>query len=238
MDLVRDLVGLGRAARSQAKIKVRQPLQKILVDGKYEDLISDLVPLIDEELNIKEVVFENNLRDFMNFSLKPDFKTAGPVLGSKIKALGKALAELDAAEIVPKLEAGESIELVLDGDPTTVSKDYVMITIAAKEGFTVEMENNLFVILDTTLTEELIGEGLAREFISKVQQMRKGSGFEVADNINIYFDGDDEISKAIDTHKDYIMQETLAVVIERVQDESIERQNLNDHDTGLRVERI
>ncbi|MBU5677259.1 isoleucine--tRNA ligase [Alkaliphilus sp. MSJ-5] len=238
MDLVRDLVGLGRAARAQAKIKVRQPLQKILVDGKYEDLISDLVPLIEEELNIKEVIFEKNLRDFMNFSLKPDFKTAGPVLGSKIKSLGKALAQLEASEVVPKLEAGENIELDLDGDITTITKDYVMITIAAKEGFTVEMANNLFVILDTTLTEELINEGLAREFISKVQQMRKSSGFEVADNINIYFDGNDEVAKAVEIHKDYIMQETLAVTVERVKDDSLEKQNLNDHDTGIKVEKI
>lgn len=238
MDLVRDLVGLGRAARAQAKIKVRQPLQKILVDGKYEDLISDLVPLIEEELNIKEVVFEKNLKDFMNFSLKPDFKTAGPILGSKIKSLGKALGQLEASEVVPKLEAGENIELELDGDITTITKDYVMITIAAKEGFTVEMANNLFVILDTTLTEELINEGLAREFISKVQQMRKSSGFEVADNINIYFDSNEEVAKALEIHKDYIMQETLAVTIERVKDDSLEKQNLNDHDTGIRVEKI
>lgn len=238
MDLVRDLVGLGRAARAQAKIKVRQPLQKILVDGKYEDLISDLVPLIEEELNIKEVVFEKNLKDFMNFSLKPDFKTAGPILGSKIKSLGKALGQLEASEVVPKLEAGENIELELDGDVTTITKDYVMITIAAKEGFTVEMANNLFVILDTTLTEELINEGLAREFISKVQQMRKSSGFEVADNINIYFDGNEEVAKALEIHKDYIMQETLAVTVERVKDDSLEKQNLNDHDTGIRVEKI
>ncbi|QUH20009.1 isoleucine--tRNA ligase [Alkaliphilus sp. B6464] len=238
MDLVRDLVGLGRAARAQAKIKVRQPLQKILVDGKYEDLISDLVPLIEEELNIKEVIFEKNLRDFMNFSLKPDFKTAGPVLGSKIKSLGKALAQLEASEVVPKLEAGGNIELDLDGDITTITKDYVMITIAAKEGFTVEMANNLFVILDTTLTEELINEGLAREFISKVQQMRKSSGFEVADNINIYFDGNDEVAKAVEIHKDYIMQETLAITVERVKDDSLEKQNLNDHDTGIKVEKI
>lgn len=238
MDLVRDLVGLGRAARSQAKIKVRQPLQKILVDGKYESLISDLVPLIEEELNIKEVIFENNLRDFMNFSLKPDFKTAGPVLGSKIKSLGKALAQLDASEVVPKLESGEVIELELDGEMTTITKEYVMITIEAKEGFTVEMQNNLFVILDTTLNEDLINEGLAREFVSKVQQMRKNSGFEVADNINIYFDGDDEIAKAVDSFKDYIMQETLAVKVERVNDDSLEKQNLNDHDTGMKVERV
>lgn len=238
MDLVRDLVGLGRAAREKEKIKVRQPLQKILVDGKYESLISDLASLIQEELNIKEVVFEKNLRDFMNFNLKPDFKKAGPLLGGKVKLLGKALAQLDASEVVPKLEAGESIEIDLDGEKTTINKDYVMVTISAKEGFTVEMANNLFVILDTTLNQDLINEGLAREFVSKVQQLRKNSGFEVADNINIYFNSDDEIAKAVDIHKDYIMQETLAQKVERVNDDSLEKQNLNDHDTGIKVEKI
>jgi isoleucyl-tRNA synthetase len=238
MDLVRDLVVLCRAARDQAQIKVRQPLQKILTNGKYEDLISDLVPLIKEELNIKEIVFVEDPKEYMNYSLKPDFKVAGPILGSKIKALSKALAQLDASEVVPKLEAGESIELELNGEMTEIIRDYVMITISAKEGFTVQMESNLFVILDTTLTDELIDEGLAREFVSKVQQMRKNAGFEVADNINIYFDGDDDVARAVDTHRDYIMQETLALVINDVKDANFEKQNLNDHDTGIRVERV
>lgn len=238
MDLIRDLVGLGRAARAKEKIKVRQPIQKVLIDGKYEALIADLIPLMQDELNVKEVVFEKDLNTFMNFSLKPNFKVAGPVLGSKIKSLGKALSELDAAEVAPKLEAGESIFLELDGEMTEIVKDYVQITISAKEGFTVEMANNLFVILDTTLTQELIDEGYAREFISKVQQMRKNNDYEMMDHIRIYFDGDDEISHAVEIHKDYIMHETLAVSIERVSDPTLEKQNLNDHDTGIRIERV
>ena len=238
MDLVRDLVGLGRAARAQSKIKVRQPLQKILIDGKYEELISDLVPLIQEELNIKEVYFEKDLKDFMDFSLKPNFKVAGSILGSKIKLLGNALNQLDASEVVPKLEAGETIEVELDGEKIQVQKDYVMISISAKEGFMVEMENNLFVILDTTLTEDLVNEGFAREFVSKVQQMRKSSGFEVTDQIKIDFNGDEEVTKAVNEYKDYIMQETLAVAIDSVQDAQLEQQNLNDHMTGIKVEKI
>ncbi|WP_026478859.1 isoleucine--tRNA ligase [Alkaliphilus transvaalensis] len=238
MDLVRNLVGLGRAARAQAKIKVRQPLQKILVDGKYETLINDLVPLMMEELNIKEVVFEKNLKDYMNFNLKPNFKVAGSILGPKIKLLGKVLAQLDAAEVTAKLEAGETITVELDGEQVEIQKDYVLITIAAKEGFTVETENNLFVILDTTLTQDLLDEGFAREFISKVQQMRKNSNFEVTDQIKVYFNGDEEISNAIAAFKDYIMQETLAVSIETVSDAGLEKQNLNDHETGIKVERI
>ncbi|MBB6216185.1 isoleucyl-tRNA synthetase [Anaerosolibacter carboniphilus] len=238
MDLIRDLVGLGRAARAKEKIKVRQPIQKVLIDGKYEALISDLIPLMEEELNVKEVIFEKDLSKFMNFSLKPNFKVAGSILGSKIKALGPALAALDAASVVPKLEAGESISVNLEGEATEIVKDYVLTSISAKEGFTVEMANNLFVILDTTLTQELIDEGYARELISKVQQMRKNNDYEMMDNIRIYYDGDDEIDNAVEIHREYIMHETLAVSIERVNDPSLEKQNLNDHDTGIKVEKV
>ncbi len=238
MDLVRDLVGLGRAARAQAKIKVRQPLQKILVDGKFEALISDLVPLMQEELNIKEVVFEKDLKEYMNFNLKPNFRAAGSILGSKIKAFGQVLSQLDAAEVAAKLEAGETLSLELEGEAVEILKDYVQITIASKEGFTVETENNLFVILDTHLTQELVDEGYAREFISKVQQMRKNNDYEVADQIKIYYEGDDEVTKAFKFHEEYIKQETLAVSIERLEGAGLEVQNINDHDTGIKIERL
>lgn len=238
MDLVRDLVGLGRAARESVKIKVRQPIHEVLIDGKHEAEIADLVPLIKEELNVKEVVFAKNLSEYMNFSLKPNFRVAGPILGPKIKDYGKVLSELDGSVAAPKLENGESVIVNLGGEDFEVTKDLVTITITAKEGFTVAMENNHFVILDTTLTEELINEGYAREFISKVQQMRKNNGYEMMDNIKIYYDGDDEIAKAVNVYEDYIKKETLAVNIERVQDNSYEKHNLNDHEAGLKLEKI
>jgi isoleucyl-tRNA synthetase len=238
MDLVRDLVGLGRGAREQVRIKVRQPIQKVMIDGKYEELISYVIPLIQEELNVKEVVFAKNLNDYMNFTLKPNFKTAGPVLGAKMKLMAPALNKLDAAVYAPKLEAGETITIDLDGEPWEINKEYVMITIAAKEGFTVAMENNLFIIIDTTLSKELIDEGYAREFISKVQQMRKNANFEMMDKISISFTGDDEIADAVQMHKDYIMQETLAEKVERVTGAELEKQDLNGHETGMKVEKI
>ncbi|MBU5439110.1 isoleucine--tRNA ligase [Tissierella sp. MSJ-40] len=238
MDLVRDLVGLGRASRETVKIKVRQPLKEVLLDGKYEDKIKDLVPLIMEELNVKEVVFEKDLSQFMNYSLKPNFKVAGPVLGSKIKAFGKALNELNAHDTVTKLESGEKLVLNLDGEDIEIEKDYVMVTISSKEGFDVAMENNLFVILDTTLTPDLINEGYAREFISKVQQMRKNNGYEVLDNIKIFYDGSDEIKEAVEEFDEFIKVETLAKSIERVTDDSLEKQDLNGQMTGIRLERV
>lgn len=238
MDLVRDLVTLGRAAREQVKIKVRQPIGQILVEGKYEGLIADLIPLIQEELNVKEVVFAQNLSDFMDFSLKLNFKTAGPVFGAKIKALGKALAELDASACAPTLEAGGTVAVGVDGEQLTINKEYVVVSISAKEGFTVSMENNLFVIIDTTLTRDLIDEGLARELVSKVQQMRKTNNYEMMDRIRIMYRGDDEITQAFTKYQEYIKQETLADTLEAGDSGDLTEVNLNDHLTGVRVERI
>ena len=113
-----------------------------------------------------------------------------------------------------------------------------MVNISSKEGFNVIMENNLFVILDTTLTPELINEGYAREFVSKIQQMRKSNGYEVLDNINIFYDGSDEIASAIDEYEDFIKSETLALAIEKVSEEELEEQDLNGQMTGIRLERI
>ncbi|MSU00903.1 isoleucine--tRNA ligase [Tissierella sp. DSM 105185] len=237
MDLVRDLVGLGRASRESVRIKVRQPLKEVVIDGKYEEQIKDLVPLIMEELNVKEVVFERDLSQFMNYSLKPNFKVAGSILGKKIKSFGKALGELNAHETVEKLESGEKLVLNLDGEDVEIEKDYVLVTISSKEGFDVAMENNLFVILDTTLTPDLVNEGYAREFVSKIQQMRKNNGYEVLDNINIFYDGSDEIKAAIDEYKEFIKSETLAKSIERVSEEDLEKQDLNGQMTGIRLEK-
>jgi len=238
MDLVRELVRLGRASREAVKIKVRQPLREVLIDGKYEDKIKELVPLIKEELNVKEVVFEKDLGQFMNYSLKPNFKVVGPILGSKVKSFAKALNELDSHEVVKKLEEDGKIIMNLDGEDVEIVKDYITVTISAKEGFDVAMENNLFVILDTTLTKDLLNEGYAREFISKVQQMRKANGYDVLDNINIYYDGDEEIKEAVELFEDYIKAETLAVSITRVKDDSFEKQDLNGHMTGIKLEKI
>lgn len=233
MDLARSLVGLGRSAREQVRIKVRQPLNKILVAGKYQGLLRGLVPLIEEELNVKGVEFVADLSKFMEYKLKPNFPVAGPALGAKIKELGGALAKLDAAEASAKLEGGEDLSLILGGEDTAIAKDMVEITIAAKEGFTAAMENNIFVILDTTLTQELKDEGLAREFVSKVQQLRKAKDYQVTDKVHIVYDGDDEVARAVEAFADYISKETLALSIQRVEDSQLERQDLNEHMTGL-----
>ncbi len=176
MDLVRELVRLGRSARESVKIKVRQPIQKVLVDGHYETLISDLVPLVQEELNVKEVEFAKSLNEYMNFGLKPNFKVLGPVLGKNMGLFGKALGGLDANTVAPKLDAGETVAIELsNGDTFEATSEHIQVSIDSKEGFTVGVENNVFIILDTTLNEALINEGmhvsLYLEFNSNVKQV-------------------------------------------------------------------
>ena len=236
MDLVRTLVTLGRGTREKEKIKVRQPLSEVMVDGKYEELIGDLTPLIMEELNVKKVVFERNLDQYMNFSLKPNFKVAGPVLGSKIKSFGAALGKVNAADFAAQMEKDGKAVICIDGEDLEIAKDYVDIRINAKEGFAVAMENNIFTILDTTLTEDLIDEGLARELVSKVQQMRKQHNFEMMDHILIALQGDDKVKQAVARHKDYIMKETLAEDIAEGND--LDVYDLNGHKTGISVKRL
>lgn len=235
MDLVKNLVALGRASRETAKIKVRQPIQKVLVDGRFEDVIGDMIELIKEELNVKEVLFTKDLGEYMNFSLKPNFKVLGPVLGANMKLFAGELNKLNPNEVAPRLENGETLSCEIAGENFEFNKDHVLINISAKEGFNVSMENNLFVILDTTLNKQLIEEGFAREFISKIQQIRKSSNFDVLDNIDIEFNSDDEVANAIESFKDYIKSETLALNITRVNDETLENHNLNDHMTGIKV---
>lgn len=236
MDLVRDLVGLGRGEREKERIKVRQPLSSMLVDGKYESVIGDLAPLMMEELNIKKVIFENNLDEYMNYTLKPNFKVAGPVLGKNIKAFGQALAAAEPAETVSRLESEGKITMDIGGEPVEISKDMVDVKITAKEGFAVAMENNVFTILDTVITPELAREGLARELISKIQQMRKQKDYEMMDNIRIMIDADEDVKAAVEEYRDYIMKETLAVSIQEAGD--LGSADINGHATGLDVERV
>lgn len=233
MDLVRDLISLGRFAREEAKIKVRQPILEAIIDGKYEEIIGDLTSLIEEELNVKKVTFESNLSEFMNFEVKPNFKKAGPIFGPKIKVYASELQKLNIDEI-NKLENGNTIKLKIEDKDYEIDKEMVDIRISSKEGFNVQMENNKFIILNTTLNDELIMEGISREFVSKVQNLRKSSKFEVMDRIDIYYNGDELVEKSLNKFIDFIKKETLADNIIK-DNNKYEKFNLNDHETGIKV---
>jgi len=145
---------------------------------------------------------------------------------------------MDGSQVVPVLESGGEIEVDLDGEIFKAGKDKLDIRIESKEGFTVSMENNVFVILDTTLNEELINEGFAREMISRIQQMRKNNGYEMMDNIKIFYNADEEFIKGIDTFEEYLKGETLAKSLEISDDKEFEEYVLNDHNVKIFIERI
>ncbi len=235
MDLVRSLISIGRFVREETKIKVRQPLSEALLDGKNKDLISDLVPLIQEELNIKEVVFVDDLNEYMNLSVKPNFKVVGKVFGPLIKEFQTKLESLTSEEI-STLQKGGTLTMEIGSEEKEVTLEMVDIRISSKEGFNVGMENNNFIILDTTLTDELVLEGIAREMVSKVQQLRKNKDFNVADRITLYYNGDEEVDKCVNTFADYIKNETLSLEI--VKKENLkELADLNGHECYIDVER-
>ena len=234
MDLVRDLISLGRNAREEVKIKVRQPISEIIIDGKNKELIGDLTDLIKEELNVKNVVFENDLSKYMNFTIKPNFKVCGKMFGKEINNYAKMLSTLND-EDVNKLQNGNTITHEFNGETLEITPGMVDIRIESKEGFDAAKENNNFIILNTTLTEDLINEGIVRELVSKVQNLRKVKDFDVADRITLYYDGD--IESIISEFTDYIKKETLSVDIVKKEDLS-ENFNLNGIDVKLDVEKV
>ncbi|PID82830.1 MAG: isoleucine--tRNA ligase [Clostridiales bacterium] len=233
MDLVRELVKLGRAAREDVKIKVRQPLYRVYVSGENRELIFDLKDLIMEELNVKEVIFEDNLSQYMDFKLKPNFRALGPVLGKNMGEFSKNLATLNQNECAKKLKNGENIIVSVGGEDKEFDIELIEVNISAKDGLTVAMENNLFVILDTKLDDTLINEGFAREFVSKIQQMRKSNDYDVADKIVIKYSSDEVVKNAISQNIEYIQNETLALDIKFEENLSAELVKLNDSDCTI-----
>jgi len=236
MDLVRDLISLGRNIREEVKIKVRQPLSEALIDFKNEKLISDLVDLIKEELNVKEVKFIKDVENYMNFIVKPNFKEVGKVFGPLIKEFQEKLLSLTSSDIT-KLQSGEVIKMTIGDKDYDVDSNYVDIRTNSKEGFDVATDAFNFIILNTELTNDLVMEGIARELISKVQNLRKTKDFDIADRITLYYNGDDEVTEAVTKFDEFIKNETLSTNIE-VKFNLTEEVDLNGHTTQIDVERV
>ena len=235
MDLVRDLISLGRNAREEAKIKVRQPISEVVLDNKVKNTIKELEDLIYEELNVKKIVYAKDLSEYMTFIVKPNFKVCGPIFGKNIKALTDKLNELDEKDVL-KLQNGEEIKIKIDQEYTLTS-EMVDIRINSREGFNAANSGNNFIILDTTLTKELINEGIARELISKVQQMRKNKDFDIVDRIKLYYEKNQEFSDSIKDYIDMIKNETLSTeIVEK--NNSGEELDLNGLIVKVDVEKI
>ena len=232
MDLVRDLISLGRNVREEQKIKVRQPIKEVILDGKNKDILSDLTDLIKEELNVKEIVFEDDLSKYMNFIVKPNFKEAGKVMGSKMKDFTNFLSSLDEEQI-NKLRNNETISF---GD-IDVTSNLIDIKIISKEGFNTANMNNNFIILNTSLNDELIKEGYAREFVSKIQNLRKEKDFDIENRIKLYYNCNDYFDSIVEEFNDYIKKETLSLEI--IKDENISnKQLINDIEVSFDVEKV
>ena len=234
MELVRDICSLGRNAREDAAIKVRQPLNFMILPLVDEAVIEDFESIIKEELNIKEIVYKDDMTEYMDYIVKPNFKVVGKVFGPKMKDFQEAVSKLDIND-VNKIKAGY-FKMNFLGEEIDVTEDMILTTLKNKKGYCAASNGKTSIVLDTSLTEDLILEGLAREVVRKVQSLRKEADFVITDHINLYYHGDEMFDKMLASYDEYIKNETLADSL--VEDQNIEKDmELNDIVVGLRVER-
>ena len=235
MDLVRDVCSLGRFAREEVNIKVRQPIQSLILPKSDELIIGDLLPVIQEELNVKEVKFKEDMTEYLEYIVKPNFQVLGKTLGPKIKELQGIIANLKADDINKIVEAG--LKVTLAGEEFELNSENTLVSIKQKEGYASTSNNRTIVVLDTELTEELVLEGLAREFVRKVQSLSKEADFVITDHINVYYNGSEKLEKMFTLYKDYVMGEVLGDKL--IKDESLKDEcELNDEKVSIKVERV
>ena len=235
MDLVRDVCSLGRFAREEVNIKVRQPISHLILPKKDEKTIGNLISIIQEELNVKEIVFKEDMSDYLDYIVKPNFKILGKTLGPKIKELQEILSNLTAKEI-SQLEKG-SLKVKLSGEDFELTNEMVLISLKQKEGYASSSNSRTCVVLNTELTEDLILEGLAREFVRKVQSLRKEADFVITDHIKVIYNGTDKIKQMLEKYYDYVMGEVLGD--ELINDDSLMFDDeLNDEKVAIKVEKI
>ena len=214
MEEVLKIVVMGRAARNTANIKNRQPIGTMFV--KAEKALSDFYQeIIEEELNVKEVKFTDDVREFTTYTFKPQLKTVGPKYGKQLSGIKQYLEQLDGNEAMDKLNAGESLVFDVNGTEVSLSLDDVLVEMSQKEGYMSEADNTVTVVLDCNLTEELIEEGFAAEIISKIQTMRKDSGFEVMDHIKVGIAGNDKLATIAAKNEKAIADKVLADSIDK-----------------------
>lgn len=235
MDLVRDICSLGRDARENANIKVRQPISEVILASSIKEVIGDLDSIIKEELNVKNITYKDNMTDYLTYSLKPNFKILGRELGSKIKDLQVVLNGLSSIEA--ESVSREPLTIKLQGEDFTLDSINTLTSIDVRDGYSASSNKNVCVVLNTNLTKELILEGLAREMVRTVQSLRKDADFIITDHINIYYDGDVDIDEMLNLYQDYVKGETLAEKIVK-QTLDVDSVDLNSHDCKIKVERI
>jgi isoleucyl-tRNA synthetase len=211
MEISQQVVYLTRSMRAKANLKVRQPLKKIMVvvDKSRRDALKYMKDVILDEVNIKELIVLDNDSEIVNKSAKANFKSIGPKLGKKVKDAAELIKNFGKEEI-SIIESGKNIDLNINGEIITITPEDVEIVSTEIKGWVVESEGGVTVAIDTELTNELINEGIAREFVNRIQNMRKDAGFDVTDRIRIFFDGSKKLVDAVNSFKNYISNETLA----------------------------
>jgi isoleucyl-tRNA synthetase len=213
MSLVRRVVSLTRALRTEANIKVRQPLSRIMIAVSKEDEHHALQPMeriILDEVNVKRIEFIESGSSLVSKKARPNFKSIGPKFGKKSQMIAERIKTLDPAEI-QEVETRGEITIAVNEQPVVITRDDIEIHSEEIKGWLVESENGLTVAIDTTLTEDLIQEGLAREVINRIQRMRKDAGFEVVDRIKVYYRATEKVAEAVDKFGNAIKAETLAL---------------------------
>ncbi len=237
MDAVRRTVELGRAARSQAKVKLRQPLRKAVVvaSDAEREAIERLAEVVASELNVKKLDFVESEAELVSYRVKPNYRSLGPRFGKSMPQVAAAVEALDAAGVAEQLEAGAEVGIAIDGKEHTLSADDVNLVMEPLEGYQVEAESGHAVALELDLDEELRREGLAREVVRAVQEARKQAGLEVSDRISLELVGDDELLDAAREHETYIAGETLATSVNYSADGTGEKATIEGRELRIAV---
>ena len=237
MDALLKVVVMGRACRNTANIKNRQPIGKMFVKAPFT--LSDFfTEIIEDELNVKEVVFTEDVRDFTTYTFKPQLKTVGPKYGKHLGFIQKALAGLDGNSAMDDLKANGAIVLDDNGTAISLAEEDLLITMVQKEGFVTEADNTVTVVMDTTLSEELLEEGFVYEIISKIQTMRKDADFEVMDHIKVSVLGNDKLAEIVKKNEEAIATKVLADSFDFATEYSIKKEwNVNGENVTICVEK-
>ena len=233
-----EIVVMGRAARNTANIKNRQPIGTMYVKSEFQ-LSEFYKEIIEDELNVKEVVFKDDIADFISYSFKPQMRTVGPKYGKLLNKFKTVLSELDGNKAMAELKSTGELKLDIDGQEIVLLEEDLLIDMAQMEGYVSESDHTITVVLDTNLTPELIEEGFVRELVSKIQTMRKEAGFEVMDKIRVYAKDNDKIVDIMKNHGDEIKSEVLAEDIVTGETKGYEKEwNINSEKVTMAVERI
>lgn len=211
MDRVINIVSLGRTARNACAIKNRQPLSELLIRAdKFDSLPEEYLDILKEELNVKKVAFISDSSGFASYEIKPQLRTLGPKYGPLIGKIREYLAQCDSTTLVNAVRKGEAVIVSIDNTPVAFKEEDLLISDKNKKGYQTVSEKGITVILNTELSQELIQEGLMRELVSKIQTMRKESGFNVTDHIVVTYSCGEKLAEVIEKYKSEIMQDTLA----------------------------